>query len=142
VAYSWTKTVTRPETDGQAQMTRYGPGRAALLWNAHNAAFGLLRHTGVPVHRLRYEELLADPEGAIREVAGFAGLAPGSLDFLRPGEVHLGTCHSAAGNPMRFATGPVPLRHDDAWRAAFPPRQRRLVGALTAPLLTAYGYRR
>jgi hypothetical protein len=43
---------------------------------------------------------------------------------------------------MRFATGELPLRRDDAWRAAFPPRQRRLVGALTAPLLTAYGYGR
>ena len=43
---------------------------------------------------------------------------------------------------MRFATGDLPLRQDDAWRAALPPRQRRLVGLLTAPLLTAYGYGR
>jgi hypothetical protein len=142
VAYSWTKTVHRPESDGAGQMTRYAPGRAALLWNAHNAAFGLLRRRGTPVLRLRYEELLADPARAVGEVARFAGLDPGPLDFLDAGAVRLGTCHSAAGNPMRFTTGEVPLRHDDAWRASLPPRQRRLVGALTAPLLTAYGYRR
>ena len=47
VAYSWTKTVTRPETDGADEMTRYSPGRSALLWNAHNAAFGLLARRGV-----------------------------------------------------------------------------------------------
>jgi sulfotransferase family protein len=142
VAYSWTKTVARPEADGAQEMTRYAPGRAALLWNAHNTALGLLHRTGVPVHRLRYEELLADPVPAIRRVAAFADLDPGPLDFLRDGAVRLSTCHSAAGNPMRFTTGDLPLRHDDAWRASFPPRQRRLVGALTAPLLSAYGYRK
>ncbi len=141
VAYSWTKTVARPEAEGR-EMTRYAPGRAALLWNAHNAAFGLLRRTGVPVLRLRYEELLADPAAAIREVARFAGIDPGPMDFFGDGTVRLGTSHSAAGNPMRFATGELPLRHDDAWRAGLPPRQRRLVGALTAPLLSAYGYGR
>src|SRR5947209_14295183 len=99
VAYSWTKTVQRPEADGTAHMTRYGPGRTALLWNAHNTALDLLRRTGVPVYRLRYEELLADPRRTIRAVAGFAGLEPGSLDFLGDGTVRLGTCHSAAGNP-------------------------------------------
>ncbi len=142
VAYSWTKTVDRPEADGRAQMTRYRPGRAALLWNAHNTALGWLARTGVPVYRLRYEELLADPRRAVRAVASFAGLDPGPLDFLDSASVRLGTCHSAAGNPMRFVTGSVPLRRDDAWRDAFPPAQRRLVGALTAPLLAAYGYGR
>ena len=141
VAYSWTKTVARPEADGE-EMTRYRPGRAALLWNAHNAAFGLLRRTGVPVYRLRYEELVANPAGALREVAKFAGVDPGPMDFFGDGTVRLGTGHSAAGNPMRFTTGEVPLRHDDAWRLSLPARQRRLVGALTAPLLSAYGYGR
>jgi hypothetical protein len=78
----------------------------------------------------------------LRELAEFAGLDPGPLDFLGDGTVRLGTCHSAAGNPMRFMTGELPLRHDNAWRAALPPGQRRLVGAITAPLLTAYGYGR
>jgi hypothetical protein len=142
VAYSWTKTVARPETGGHREMHRYAPGRAALLWNAHNAALGLLRHRGVPVLRLRYEELLADPATATLRVARFAGLDAGPLDFLDGDRVRLGRGHSVAGNPMRFATGEVPLRHDDAWRAGLRPVPRVLVGALTAPLLTAYGYGR
>ena len=142
VAYSWTKTVPRPETDGEREMHRYAPGRTALLWNAHNAAFGLLRLRGTPVLRLRYEELLTDPVAATRRVAAFAGLDPGPLDFLHRERVRLGQGHSVAGNPMRFASGEIPLRHDDAWRVHLPPRQRALVGALTAPLLSAYGYGR
>jgi hypothetical protein len=42
---------------------------------------------------------------------------------------------------MRFTVGRVRLHHDDAWRTALPVRHRRLVSALTAPLLRAYGYR-
>jgi hypothetical protein len=42
---------------------------------------------------------------------------------------------------MRFTVGRVPLRRDDAWTVALPRAQRRLVGAVCAPLLRAYGYR-
>jgi hypothetical protein len=152
VAYSWTKRVPRPEADRDDQMTRYSPSRSALLWNAHNASFGMLSRLGVPVRRVRYEELLADPKAEMRSLARFAGLndtgeAAGSgleLSFLRPTDdgfvADLGPAHSAAGNPMRFTIGTVPLRRDEAWRNALPKGQRRLVGALTAPLLSAYGY--
>ena len=99
VAYSWTKTVNRPETDGADEMTRYSPGRSALLWNAHNAAFGLLAKRGVAVRRVRYEEFLTDPRAALIRLADFAGLTlePGDLDFLRPGQADIGVGHSAAG---------------------------------------------
>jgi hypothetical protein len=141
VAYSWTKKVSRPETDGAEEMTRYSPSRSALLWNAHNSALSVLHRCGVPVTRVRYEELLERPEETLRELAAFAGLESANLDFLQSGTAELGPCHSAAGNPMRFTVGPVPLLRDDAWRTALPVRQRRVVSALTAPLLQAYGYR-
>jgi hypothetical protein len=142
VAYSWTKTVARPETDGADEMTRYSPGRSALLWNAHNAAFGLLARRGVAVRRIRYEQFLADPRQALRELGAYAGLkvTDADLDFLDDGRARLSPGHSAAGNPMRFTVGTVALRRDDAWVAALPRGQRRLVGAVCAPMLRAYGY--
>jgi hypothetical protein len=141
VAYSWTKSLIRPESRGD-RMTRYPPSRSALLWSTHNVALDLLARSGVPVRRVRYEQLLADPHGQLRALAAYAGLAPtaADLDFLGDGQAILRTSHSAAGNPMRFITGPVPLRRDDDWRARLPRRHRRLVGALCAPLLAAYGY--
>ncbi|BCJ52243.1 sulfotransferase [Actinoplanes sp. NBRC 14428] len=142
VAYSWTKTVSRPETDGSDEMTRYSPGRSALLWNAHNAAFGLLARRGVPVRRIRYEQFLADPRTALRELAAYAGVpvTDADLAFLGDGYADLRVGHSAAGNPMRFTVGRLPLRRDDAWVRALPGNQRRLVGAVCAPMLRAYGY--
>ncbi|WP_275980025.1 sulfotransferase family protein [Couchioplanes caeruleus] len=142
VAYSWTKTISRPETDGSDEMTRYSPGRSALLWNAHNAAFGLLARRGVPVRRIRYEQFLTDPRAALRELADYAGVpaGEGDLGFLGDGYADLGVGHSAAGNPMRFTVGRLPLRRDDAWVRSLPSNQRRLVGAVCAPMLRAYGY--
>lgn len=141
VAYSWTRHRERPESAGDT-MTRYPPARAAMLWNAHNAAFALLERLGTAVHRVAYERFLADPVAGTRALAGFAGLPAGeeALGFLSGTAATLGTGHSAAGNPMRLRTGRIELRRDDEWRHALPPPQRRLVGALTAPLLGAYGY--
>jgi hypothetical protein len=147
VAYSWTKKVMRPEAETDEEMTRYSPSRSALLWNAHNASFGLLGRRGVPVLRIRYEELLADPITTLKEIARFAELPESAheMSFVRATDdgfvADLGPSHSAAGNPMRFTIGTVPLRRDEAWRRSLPKGQRRLVGALTAPLLSAYGYR-
>jgi hypothetical protein len=147
VAYSWTKKVMRPEAETDEEMTRYSPSRSALLWNAHNASFGLLGRLGVKVLRVRYEELLADPVATLRRIARFAELPESAqeMSFLRAtGDgfvADLGPSHSAAGNPMRFTIGSVPLRRDEAWRRSLPKGQRRLVGALTAPLLSAYGYK-
>jgi hypothetical protein len=142
VAYSWTKTVARPETDGSDEMTRYSPGRSAMLWNAHNAAFGLLARRGVAVRRIRYEQFLSDPRAALRGLAEYVGVPVTDADFgfLGDGYADLKVGHSAAGNPMRFTIGRLPLRRDDAWVRSLPSGQRRLVGAVCAPMLRAYGY--
>lgn len=143
VAYSWTKHVHRPETDGTDEMARFSPVKTSILWDAHNVAFSVLgRRSSVAVHRMRYEEFVADPRGSVREIAAFAGLpvTEAGLEFLSAQAAELGTCHSAAGNPMRFTTGRLALRQDEAWREAMPAGARRLVSALTGPLLGAYGY--
>jgi Sulfotransferase family len=145
VAYSWTKQVPRPERDEHGDviyMHRYPPWRAALLWDAQNAAFAALGRTRTPVWRLLYEQLLTDPVETTRSLAGFLDLPTASItDFLSPTEVRVGPTHQIAGNPMRFHSGTVPLRRDDAWRQKLPARDRRVVTALTAPLMRSYGYR-
>jgi hypothetical protein len=142
VAYSWTKHVDRPETDGAQEMARFTPIQTAMLWDAHNVAFSALGRGGARVSRLRYEDFLAAPAASSGVIARFAGLdvEPAALGFLSQDSVTLGSCHSAAGNPMRFVTGTLALRRDDAWRSSLPAGQRRLVTALTAPLMQAYGY--
>lgn len=142
VAYSWTKEVRRPEAGDESLMTRYSPTRSAALWVGHNLFFGLLARLGTRTRRLRYEDFVARPEAALRELAAFADipLPAAGLEFLDHATVTLSPSHTVAGNPMRFRTGPLQLRRDDAWRTELPSGDRRLVSALTAPLLAWYGY--
>ncbi len=144
VAYSWTKEVRRPEAGEEALMTRYSPARSSALWVGHNLFFGLLGRLGVRTRLLRYEDFVADPRAVLTELAEFAGVpvGPEELGFLQDSSVLLSPSHTVAGNPMRFRTGPTPLRRDDAWRAKLPRGRRLLVSALTAPLLARYGYLR
>jgi hypothetical protein len=121
-----------------------------MQWDIQNAAFGLLARTGCPVMRLRYEDFTSEPERSLRRVAGFAGLpAQDSYPFLTaagaPSDVAsvsawLDGGHSVSGNPMRFTTGQVPISRDEKWRTHLPGAQRRVVTALTWPLMAGYGY--
>ena len=145
VAYSWTKQVARPEAAESGDhpwMQQYSPGVSALLWDAHNLAFAALGRTGVPVLPVFYERFLAAPRDSLATIAAFLGAELGdTARFLDDRMVRLGSTHQVAGNPMRFRTGEVQLRSDEAWRTEFPKRAGRLVTALTAPLMLRYGYR-
>ncbi|MGO9296185.1 MAG: sulfotransferase, partial [Streptosporangiaceae bacterium] len=146
VAYSWTRQVSRPDSAADSYMTRYSPSTAAGLWNAQNGALALLAAEGVPTLRVRYEDLVAEPAATMRAIAAFAGIpaAAADLSFLAgDADGHwadLAAVHTASGNPMRFATGRVPIKRDERWRTAMPAGQRRAVTALTLPLLARYGY--
>lgn len=145
VAYSWTKRVARPEAVDAGErpwMEQYSPAVSALLWDAHNVAFAVLGRLGVPVERVFYERFLAEPEQTLARIAAFLGLpADAAGGIMRGDTVSLGSTHQVAGNPMRFRTGDLTLRSDEAWQAEFAAAPARLVTALTAPLMLCYGYR-
>lgn len=141
VAYSWSKQVSRPERDSE-DMPTYSPAKAAVLWTANNTLFDLLGRLGTAVHRFRYEDLIAAPATVLGEVLGFLGLpvTPETLGFLSGDGAELGASHTIGGNPMRFSTGRLTLRADEAWRREMTPRARLGVSALTAWPLAGYGY--
>jgi hypothetical protein len=120
---------------------------AAGQWNAQNVAFHLLARLGCRTMRLRYEDVITGPEAAMRRVTDFAGLpAQASFPFLGADGAsrwaHLDGAHSVSGNPMRFATGKIPISRDERWRTSMPKGQQRAITALTFPLLAGYGYMR
>lgn len=141
VAYSWSKVVERPETSDGEPMPRFSPVRSTAFWLSGNLTVRGLVHRGVPVTRMRYEDLVADPTGSI-ESAWQALDLPGCPDIpmVDTHTVNLGPSHSVAGNPMRFRTGVTRLRADDAWRTEMPTRDRRVVTAMSYPVLKSFGY--
>ena len=145
VCYAWTKTVERPDRAGSTvYMDRYTEREMAVMWNAHNAAVDLARRWQVPQSRVRYEDLVRDLGGEVRSALRAVGIdAPSDgLDHLGQDSLTMSETHTVAGNPMRFGTGVVPVRRDDEWRTRMPAGRRRLVTAMTWPLLARYGYLR
>jgi hypothetical protein len=105
----------------------------------YNGSARLLMTARVPYLFTRYEDLVADPEAELRRVLRFADL-PDALDFLQGETASLQPNHTVDGNPMRFASGPLVIKGDDAWRTEMDARDRRLVTTITGPLLWRYGY--
>ena len=142
VAYSWSKTVTRPDVPGRTvEMLRMRPPEVAVRWILHNAMMELLGRR-IPVVRVCYEAFLADPRTELSRILSVVASPPGveALDFIGPTSTRLRANHTVMGNPMRMLTGDVPLRLDDAWRTAMPVGSRTLVAAITWPMLLRYGY--
>lgn len=146
VAYSWGKTtVVRPElTQQPGYMEAVPPTKLSARWLFDNAMFEALGTAGTDVLRVRYEDVVARPDACLRQIAGLFGVEPGQplLAELREGSFSPVVQHEVSGNPVRFGAGPLTLRPDVEWCAQMPTADRRLVTALTAPLLTRYGYLR
>jgi hypothetical protein len=143
VAYSWTRKRVMPEIrDGSAHMATFSPAQASLTWLTSNLAIDSMRGLGVSPTVIRYEALVADPPGEIgRALASrMPEAVAGGLDRLTGPSVEVGTQHTVAGNPVRFHSGRVTLVADEEWRARMPVRDKRLVAAITGPLLARYGY--
>ncbi len=142
VAYSWSKSVVRPEITGAVEfMPQFNPLKVALDWDVQNALFAFGRLTHTPRMVLRYEDLISNPRGSIAAIARFAGLEFPEMvgRVLDSSIVDLGVQHSVAGNPMRFKPGLVRLRSDQSWREHLTGRDRILVSAATGPIRAAYG---
>ena len=120
-------------------MIRYGAASAGGRYLLYNGSARLLRTARVPYLFSRYEDLVDDPQDELRRVLRFAGL-PEATDFLDGGTARLQPNHTVDGNPMRFSSGPLVIRRDDAWRTEMDAGDRRLVTTITGPLLRRYGY--
>lgn len=143
VAYSNLKWVRKQsQRSGKVYRGRRHPAKTGLRWATINLAFHVLAMRGVRVSRARYESVVRSPRDELARIADFAGSTVGSKDlaFVRGNEADLPPDHLVAGNRVRLESGPVKLRVDDEWRERLDPRQRRLVAAITWPLLKRYGY--
>ena len=142
VCYSWSKTVARPDRDGKPMPT-YPPARTAAEWVAFNFLLDALRLRGVPAELVHYEDFVARPRPTLAAVVRFLlgrDAADADLAFVGESSVELPRDHSVAGNPMRFRSGPEPLKLDEAWRTKLDPKARRVISLVAGPAILRYGY--
>jgi GT2 family glycosyltransferase len=144
VAYSWAKTQIRRPHGGHAGsvMATHPATETARRWAAFQTEIALIRRAFDRSTRLRYEDFVNDPRGRLATALRELGLGEYAdrLGHVHRDRIELPQSHGVAGNPSRFAHGVVSLRADEAWRTAFPAKERRRVTAVTAPWLARYGY--
>ncbi len=125
-----------PHRADSGYLPRSAPWQTALAWNATT----LLEGAAAPAPLLlRYEDFVADPVAAIRRLWERVGEPTPPLDFLSEPVLHLHQGHTVAGNPDRFQSE-VKIKPDTEWQTKMPASDRRLVTALTWPLLLRFGY--
>jgi hypothetical protein len=107
------------------------PAGAATRWVACQAQAELLRHQGLRVTRVRYEDFVCQPRRAVEAALTQLGLAPGpaQLSHIDGTRVMVGKSHGLSGNPSRFQDGETILQSDEAWHHQMSRRDRALVGA-------------
>lgn len=143
LAHSWSKIVKRPDTPGRdVEMLRLSPSSVAIRWAVHNTSMEIFARR-VPSARMRFESFLQRPRRELRVALAALG-RPTRLDelaYVSDGRVVLQPNHTVMGNPMRLATGEVPLRIEQRWKDELPRLERVKVTGLTLPWLVRYGYR-
>jgi hypothetical protein len=142
VAYSWQKTKESPEVVGGRLMPRMSPAKASRRWSLQNYSYGLILGFA-SFSRLRYEDFVDDPPLYLAEIlisAGFDDEAGRLHDVVHGREISPSADHTVSGNPSRFHTGKIELRLDEEWKGKMRGTDKKMVTALTAPLLLRYGY--
>lgn len=136
VAHSWSRDVARPE-DG-APMEQLGTAKAVARWTSHNLLFQLAGWLRMPRRRLAYEQFTIEPSTLGRRVDDLLGHRTPTTFAVDGADVTLGLDHTVSGNPVRFRSGIITVRSDDAWRREMPAGRRRIVGVLSTPLRQVY----
>jgi hypothetical protein len=142
VAYSKTRWVARQGAIEGAYRVRRHPPKSGEKWIWMNLSFDLLARLGVPTATVRYETFVRTPAPELERVATLLNLHldDSALGFIHDGEVELEPAHLAAGSRGRLESGRTSLRLDEEWRTKLPAAHRRVVSAMTWPLLRRYGY--
>ncbi len=116
------------------------PIGAAALWWRRDVTRGCTDGRALPgevYHEVRYEDLVADPEGALREVCAFLGLAYDGAMV----EYHRGKVRQKAGLSAKAAWLP-PTRGIRDWRGQMSERDQELFEAIAGDQLEMLGYER
>lgn len=139
VAFSLQRVRVRPEIHWTTElMPRVSCARSALDWTLINSLMHLLGNTTGRYSRIRYEDIVEDPQGASMALLGWAGV---NIDANSDGKtVHDGNGeHELSGNPMRFQRE-FKIVPDREWLDSLSNYDYAITTALSAPLLARYGY--
>jgi len=135
-AFSWLRRKESRMASGPMLMQIRPVTTSARRWWYHNLTSELLRPKAA-YYRMKYEDLVADPDAVLAGVASVL-----DIPVISNGrEVNLPVQHLTTGNPIRFESGPATIKADNEWATKMSAKDFAVVTGMTAPLLLRYGYR-
>ncbi len=136
------RTMLQDSGSDPVEMPTSSAAASTLGWLRANAAAELMRARFGPRRALliRYEDLVAAPRVTLERIAGMVGEPLRGVSFLDERTIDMAPNHTVWGNPSRFRTGHVRIRHDSEWTTRLPRRDRRVSTGLALPLLPRYRY--
>jgi len=142
VAYSLSRLPLEP---GKPQEYKgiLGPAVSSGRWLVWHGLTETLASAAVHgrYQRMRYEDLVRAPAGALLSACKLVGVADRELpQFLTSDTANLNENHTVSGNRERCRVGPTTIRLDDEWRRCMKPLARTLATLPALPLLPHYGY--
>ena len=114
-------------------MDAHPPVEVCIRWDVFNLLYRRLARRGVPTEVIRYEDYVADVDGALRACMALCGRS-----YLPASGLAVG--HGIAGNPSRFAVEGARVERDDRWLHQMGATRHLLVSGLTWPTRLTYGY--
>ncbi len=125
-------------------MPRYSSFKSSKQWIAHNIIPLLVRRS-IGEDRyvaVRYEDMVRDPRGTVRDVLEFMGVESDLSFFVDDFTAKVEAIHFIRGNPAVFDTGTIKIKCDDEWKSKLSLSDRAVAMLMTYPLMRIlYGVR-
>lgn len=140
-AHSW-RSRKYASAQGDREVRRRTALDATIRWDLLNlSSEAVLRRAGSKRSmRMRYEDFVAAPRTTVDATLSMLGERPERSPFLDEHTVALGTNHTIAGNPSRFATGTLVLEDKSEWREQQSRAEQWITTAIAYPFMHRYGY--
>jgi hypothetical protein len=139
--YSWATIKSAGVAQQTDDLRPVGATRATLRWLAYNGLSELLGYSFRSRYlMLTYEQFMNSPQETLATIGTWIGEKLHPDPFRTDGMLDIGSSHSVAGNPSRFANGPRPVKLDDSWVDKMSAGKKLYVSMFTTPLHRRYGY--
>ena len=140
VAYSWQRT-KQVNIDSDKLFRKKNTSASSYKWLIWNLGIHILqRQTQGRYLRIRYEDLITQPQSTMSSILRFVGEEESTLSFQDGDKVEVASNHSIAGNPVRFQKGTLRLTPDMEWKSELGVKDNILTILLTWPMLIKYRY--
>lgn len=142
-AYSWKKKGVGLDAVGIPghDLPSFSAWRTAIGWTIRNLLIEWYLPRRIPRVVVRYEDFADDPTGVIEHAVTRLGLEHRFTWAHVDGRiVTLPADHAFGGNPGVVARTTATVTPDDDWRTHLPANERRVVAALSAPMMRRYRY--